>query len=99
LVGYYESNPGYRIWSKEIGNVKTTRDVRSLNEVCESGFDLEDDQDKDDESIAMVTVPIRFLTARQIVDLSDYDEWPKAINQEHKSMLSLKVWTIGKRAE
>jgi hypothetical protein len=43
FVGYDESNYGYRICSKEIGNVMMTCDVRFLNEVCDGGFDLEDD--------------------------------------------------------
>jgi hypothetical protein len=68
----------------------TTCDVRFLIEVCHGGFDLETDQ-KDDESIAMVTVPIGFFRARQIVDLPDYDEWQKAIDQERESLVSHEV--------
>jgi glycogen synthase len=47
----------------------------------------------------MVTVPIGFLTARQIVDLLDYDKWQKEIDQEHESLLSHEVWTIRKLTE
>jgi hypothetical protein len=69
----------------------TTRDARFLNKVCHGSFYLEDDQDKDDESIAMVTVPISFLMAKQIVYLSDYDKWQKAIDQKQESLLSHEV--------
>jgi hypothetical protein len=80
FVGYSESNHTCRIWNKEKSNIITICDVRFLNKVCDGGFDLEDDQDKDDDSIAMVTAPIGFLTARQIVNLPDYHKWCKAID-------------------
>jgi hypothetical protein len=47
----------------------------------------------------MVTVLAGFLMARQIVDLREYDEWQKAMDQEHESLQSPDVWMIEKHTE
>jgi Reverse transcriptase (RNA-dependent DNA polymerase) len=99
-VNYDMDSKSYRIWDQKEHKVITTRDVNFLKdrykgEKGESDFF---DKNKTDE-VACVTIPMGFMTARQIKKLENSKEWEKAMRKEYVLLVKHRVWDIIQRTE